>query len=73
MLSLSLKYLINLSFLSNKMISQMYFRVSHIFQKGNKVTDILANYGTLSSEFVWWDESSHFLLVYYNSDVVDLP
>ncbi|KAK9949954.1 hypothetical protein M0R45_005462 [Rubus argutus] len=54
-------------------ISQMHFKVSHIFREGNKVADVLANYGTLSSDFVWWDEPPPFLLVYYNSDVVGHP
>lgn len=34
----------------------MHFRIFHIFREENEVANVLANYGTSSSEFMWCDD-----------------
>ena len=54
-------------------ISQMQFRTSHIFREGNHVADALANYGTSSIGFVWWNAAPTLIASHCNEDLLGLP
>ncbi|PRQ42584.1 putative ribonuclease H-like domain-containing protein [Rosa chinensis] len=54
-------------------ISQMNFHSSHIFREGNHVADALANYGTSSTDFVWWDTTPSFIASNCNEDRLGIP
>ncbi|KAL6194093.1 hypothetical protein ACLB2K_035177 [Fragaria x ananassa] len=46
----------------------MHFHSSHIFHEGNHVADALANYGTPSTGFVWWDTTPKVVASNRNED-----
>ena len=41
-------------------LSQMHFRVTHIYREGNSVANLLAKHGSMISSFCWWDSAPSF-------------
>lgn len=54
-------------------ILYIVFRSSHIFRKGNQVADVVADYGSSSTDFIWWDSALPFASSLCNGDILGLP
>lgn len=55
------------------LLSQMQFKVSHIYREGNHVADALANHGTTITGFVWWDSPPLFITHSCQQDWLGMP
>lgn len=50
------------------LVSNMHFRVSHIFREGNVAADLLAKHGVSASTKLWWETAPDFCLYAIYSD-----
>ncbi|WJX14219.1 hypothetical protein P8452_04514 [Trifolium repens] len=55
------------------MVRQMNFMVTHIYQEGNQVADLLANYGLTSTVLTTWDEEPLLLRDSLESNKLGMP